>query len=761
MDKLTKKEKIYKGIGLFCAIFIFLLSFLFLISWHFNLLKVIQPSWLNWPMPYVANICVLLASLSLLFLYIPPAHKVCNWLGALIFLIGLERILEIIFHINWLNELSIKLLSYSPNTFPPIAGIGAISFLFLGYVLLIWPRNHMSLSCNNILFTFSFLLLIIGLLGSLSYIIPIKSTFGWEEQIPIHLYTSIILFFIGLGLLATLFYYNLRFKITFSKWIPFAVTTGLIFFNTMLSLGLKEEEKSKILTNTIFYLFLLGGAILSMCMGLLIHVWQIAGERLSLAKKTEAKRAELASIVLYAPDGMYTADINGIIQTWNKGAENIYQWTKEEIIGQSVKKTYPSNRLHEFKMIKEQLEKGQSIIQYQTQRMRKDSTLLWVNNTYSMIPDAFGNLAAVSVITQDITRSKELDDLLKKEQERFRAFVEATEEWIWEVDKAGCFTYSNLTIQKILGFTPNEIQGKLMLDFLTEQDREHFSNEMQSYIKKKIKWPRRLFSWKNKDGTIIYLEGSAEPILDNNHNFLGFRGADRDVTERVKMERAKDQFISIVSHEIRTPLASIQGALGLLSIEGAVSEKIKDLITIAYRNSKRLMHITNDILDVEKIQLGSFKVQKKPLILLDAVKEGIRASEPLANEHQIAILQKDMLPNIQILGDLDRLIQVMINLLSNAIKFSSPKEKIIVSMQDRSTTVRVLIQDYGKGIAPEFRKKIFFPFAQVDQSDTRIAEGTGLGLNICKSIIEKLDGTIDFTSVEGKGSTFYFDLPIV
>lgn len=256
------------------------------------------------------------------------------------------------------------------------------------------------------------------------------------------------------------------------------------------------------------------------------------------------------------------------------------------------------------------------------------------------------------------------------------------------------------------------------------------------------------------------LEVNAEPIINDQNDVLGFRGACTDVTERINMDKTKNEFISLISHELRTPLTSISGALKLINADPGVPSDLKQLVDIAYRNSDRLIRLINDILDIERIELGKFEIHMKTLSLNQVIKEAINISLQQAKKFNVTLIQHEINPLVQVNGDYDRLIQVMLNLLSNAIKFSPSQGIVNVFLDVFDTVVRVSVSDQGPGIPSEFKGRIFGRFAQADSSNSRSREGTGLGLNICKSIIEQMGGNINFHSEVGKGSTFYFELPI-
>lgn len=239
------------------------------------------------------------------------------------------------------------------------------------------------------------------------------------------------------------------------------------------------------------------------------------------------------------------------------------------------------------------------------------------------------------------------------------------------------------------------------------------------------------------------------------------RGSIVDITKRKEIDRMKNEFVSTVSHELRTPLTSIQGSLGLLAngVTGPLPPAARPLVDIAYKNSQRLIILINDILDSEKIAAGKMKFAFKTLDLLPLVEQAVEANKGYAAQFGVRIALGDIVPGARVEADADRLMQVFTNLISNACKFSPKGDVVRVTVAPFDGGYRVSIVDHGPGIPEEFRSRIFQKFSQADASDIRLKGGTGLGLNISKSIVEKHKGRIGFETGTDKGSTFFVELP--
>ena len=263
------------------------------------------------------------------------------------------------------------------------------------------------------------------------------------------------------------------------------------------------------------------------------------------------------------------------------------------------------------------------------------------------------------------------------------------------------------------------------------------------------------------DGTTRDVESRWSVIPGHEDTYARVLFISVDVTERLEIERMKNDFVSTVSHELRTPLTSIMGSLGLIKggAVGTLPDRLKSMLDIAYSNSDRLVRLINDILDVQKIEAGKMEYRMAPLEIMALVNGAVSASDGLARERDIEIKVIESTPEAIIRGDDDRLMQVMTNLLSNAVKFSSCGASVEIGVSRQNGSLEIKICDRGPGIPEQFRHKIFEKFSRMNSSDGQQVGGTGLGLSISKSIVEQHGGDIGIEPDTGKGATFFFRLP--
>lgn len=239
-------------------------------------------------------------------------------------------------------------------------------------------------------------------------------------------------------------------------------------------------------------------------------------------------------------------------------------------------------------------------------------------------------------------------------------------------------------------------------------------------------------------------------------------GTQMDITESMRLDRMKREFVATVSHELRTPLTSIKGALGLLQVrkKDADARGTQRLIQIALSNSDRLATLLNDILDMEKINAGSMTLDPRAESLGRIMALASDQVGPYAMQWDIEVEVVTPEGDANIWTDQKRVIQVLTNLLSNACKFAHEGTTVRLTAEVLPAHARISVSNVGPGIPDEFRSRIFHPFSQADSSDTRQKGGTGLGLNISRQLTEAMGGTIGFDSEPDKETVFWFTCPL-
>ncbi len=361
---------------------------------------------------------------------------------------------------------------------------------------------------------------------------------------------------------------------------------------------------------------------------------------------------------------------------------------------------------------------------------------------------------------------KKMITAIENEKDFLKAMLDNLEDGIIACDANGRVTVLNHSLKKNINSTKETMTLDDLSDYfsLSTMDNKplHKKDMPLSLALKGTSTHDVELIMTFKNNVVRNVVFAGQNIMNTDGKNLGAVAVIHDITALKRTEKLKNEFVSIVSHELRTPLTSIRGSLGLLvsGVMGEFPEKAKKLLDIANNNCERLLLLINDILDIEKIEAGKMDFQVKIHDLNQLVAESIAANKMYADKFGLSLEFIQPKSSTQVHVDSGRLMQVLANLISNACKFSPKDDTITVGIKRINSAVRVSVSDNGPGISKEFQSRIFQKFSQEDSSDTRGKGGTGLGLNISKTIIEKLGGTLDFVSKPNKGTTFYFDLPI-
>ena len=346
--------------------------------------------------------------------------------------------------------------------------------------------------------------------------------------------------------------------------------------------------------------------------------------------------------------------------------------------------------------------------------------------------------------------------------EIFRLAVEACPSGIIVVSDGGAIVMVNGEIERLFGYRREELLGRSVEILLPEKLRDQHAKQRAGFMH----YPdarhfgmRHDFFGRRKDGGDIPIEVGLNPIRVANEALV--LCAIVDVSERKRLERLQDEFVSTVSHELRTPMTSIAGSLGLLAsgAAGTLSPTAAHLIEIAYINCRRLGRLVNDILDIKKLESGQmiFNIQRCEARAL--VEQAIEANRGFADGYGMHIRLQAAAEPFDVQVDPDRFVQVITNLLSNALKFSPAREEVVVLIEARDDNVHITVRDHGPGIPADFKPRIFEKFAQANSTNGLQKEGTGLGLSIARQIVMRMQGQIGFDDAPGGGTIFHVDLP--
>lgn len=441
----------------------------------------------------------------------------------------------------------------------------------------------------------------------------------------------------------------------------------------------------------------------------------------------------------------------------NRTAEEWFGKPRSELIGVKFEQMSDPRR-HEQVAIAVARTMAGHRTQAESKAKYPDGTERWINLIRIPDIDDRGEVLGYFRLSIDITDRK-IAELEAVEKGKFiESIADNLPISIAYIDAGGEFKFVNRTSEIWNARTREEMIGEQFDAFvkLEPEDRSEITKVFSgqgTHAEKQLSYP---------DGITRWVEVTRIPDFGENGEVRGYFRMIVDISERKQADQAKEEFISTMNHELRTPLTSIKGSLSLLKsgVGGALPETASQLVSVANNNSERLVRLINDILDAQKIASGKLELALAPLGLDSLLTEAIEANKGYADLYSVRYRLIETVPLAWVQGDRDRLMQVMANLLSNAAKFSPANMGVEIALAKHGNFYRISVHDHGAGIPPEFQNKIFGRFAQAHASDDRQRGGTGLGLNICHSIVSAHGGKIGFSCEPSQGTTFYFDLPI-
>ncbi|MHB8124438.1 MAG: PAS domain S-box protein [Desulfitobacteriaceae bacterium] len=503
--------------------------------------------------------------------------------------------------------------------------------------------------------------------------------------------------------------------------------------------------------------------------------------------KTGTTLRKFEFLIDSSEDAIFENTFDGTILYWNKGAEQIYGYQAKEIVGKSIYITVPPFYHRNLAETYKKIRNGESVDYYETVRVRKDGVLINVSVKVSPIRDAQGNLIGASAIVRDITSQKKIEEAIRLSEEKNRAIINNVGEAIIMVGKNFQIETFNPAAERIFKYYASEVIGKninilfpassifgvdnfIYTNFLSRQDT--MSGESQEVVARR------------KDGSLFpVIISFTDMNLGHTKKIVGII---RDVTELKRaaevMEdakeaaeaanKAKSEFLASMSHEIRTPMNAILGMAELLS-ETSLNDEQKKYVEVFRSAGDNLLSIINDILDISKVETGQVELEKVSFNLQQLVERTGEVLAIRAHQKDIELIIRFM-PGVplNLIGDPQRLRQILVNLIGNSIKFTSQGEIVVTiaqQCQDQGENgqtggcqLTFSVADTGVGIPSDKLDVIFDRFTQVDSSRTGVYGGTGLGLTISKRLVSLMGGNIWVESEFGKGSVFTFciQLPI-
>ena len=460
---------------------------------------------------------------------------------------------------------------------------------------------------------------------------------------------------------------------------------------------------------------------------------------------------ETDNIALDAHTMVSTGSIDGTLQSVNDNFCYVLGYTREDIIGRSVYKNfYFKEDLSACLEIRKALEAGKNW-SGELRLKAHDGSEAWTQTTAVPRRNWLGIIDSSIFVRTDITKSKRA----QSQEEILTTFDNLAEQVAIFTAYDGTLEYMNKSAKTLFSLNDNDLGKIKMSETKLEYNIEHAQREIGDLLRQKVEFA----------DFVLDIEGIPYDVrvqrIDAIRREAMLIAFFRDRSNKEALEREKAQFISTVSHELRTPLTSIKGAVELaLSTElGAKNEKSAKLLSIARRNTDRLLLIVNDILDLEKIETELAHFDTKKVSLKDLAQETITTNRPYLDDLDVSAEIVADLENVEVRADPDRLAQVMTNLLSNAAKYSNAGDVINISLWSKENTVGFSVIDSGDGIPAVALDTIFERFRQVAGARQIGSASSGLGLAIVKSIVERHSGRVWIESKVGEGTSVHCQFP--
>jgi PAS domain S-box-containing protein len=511
--------------------------------------------------------------------------------------------------------------------------------------------------------------------------------------------------------------------------------------------------------------------------------------------RLDEARFWLAAIAESSQDAIIGKSLDGIVTSWNKAAETMFGFTAQEIIGQSINLIVPSDRIDEEAAIISGMALSKKIYRFETQRRRKDGSIIPVSLTVSPIRDDQGRIIGASKTARDLTEMQRMHNDLERREALLRSVLNTVPAALIVIDRQGMIHSFSAAAERLFGYTVAEMIGNNVSTLLPASELGQNNGEdpgtqpigTHPIGAQPIGEINTLGFGQRKNETTFPMElAIGEVNLADARLFTVFV---HDLTDQAERERelrvvntqlkrlarhlatsrdvadrsnwAKTRFLAGMSHELRTPLNGILGYAQLLRLEGGLNPAQNSRVTSMMEAGKHLLQMITRVLDLSEIEAGHVELRAAEIDVLPVAASCLDQLRPAAEAKNLS-LKIDMAPGTprKLVTDQTRLRQVLLNLLGNAVKFTAQGsiELRLRSAADGST-LRIEVVDTGPGIPVNERRRLFREFERLDGEATRNSEGAGLGLALSARLAILLGGGLGHHDNPAGGSVFWLELP--
>lgn len=498
-------------------------------------------------------------------------------------------------------------------------------------------------------------------------------------------------------------------------------------------------------------------------------------------KRTEIALARFAAIVEFSDDAIICKNLNSVITAWNKGAEKIFGYAADEMVGTSIMRLIPADRRDEENRILEKIKRGETMDHFETLRLTKDGQLIDVSVTASPIKDTTGKIIGVSKVARDITRQKEAEEQLKASFKEISDLKAALDEHaiVAITDPQGKITYVNDKFCTISKYSREELIGQDHRLINSGFHPKEFIRDLWTTIAKGKVWKGEIKN-KAKDGTFYWVDTTIVPFLNQDGKPRQYVAIRADITERKAVEekirqlnieleqhvaertaqleaanKELEAFSYSVSHDLRAPLRAVNGFAGIVlnKFGPQLNEEGRRHLERIRHSGLQMGKLIDDLLEFSRLSRQS--VNRQPVdssklvkIVLDELVSQREGRQMEVNIGKLPVCQ----------GDPALLKQVWVNLISNAIKYTRGREPAVLEIgcERKNNEDIFFVRDNGTGFDMQYAHKLFCVFQRLHRADQ--FEGTGVGLAIVQRIVKRHGGRIWAEAAEGVGATFNFTL---